>query len=127
MPEQKHETRARKAKLAISYITAGTLMVVWSIIWLLYLTLSLDVTGAVYLATGVVLSGIAVVVIGMKVGDIGKEANVDEDDPAVVATVIDPASQDHVGADVALAELVATVRFLVLSQKGGHEAGILSV
>lgn len=81
MPEQRHETRARKAKLAISYITAGTLLVVWSIIWLLYLTLPLDVSGTVYLATGVVLSGISVVVIGMKVGDIGREANVDEDEP----------------------------------------------
>jgi hypothetical protein len=78
MQEQKHETRARKAKLAISYITCGTLMVVWSIVWLLYLTLDADISGSVYLASGVVFSGIAVVLIGMKVGEIGKEANVDE-------------------------------------------------
>jgi hypothetical protein len=78
MQEQKHETRARKAKLAITYITCGTLMVVWSIIWLLYLTLDADISGSVYVASGVVFSGIAVVLIGMKVGEIGKEANVEE-------------------------------------------------
>jgi hypothetical protein len=78
MQVQKHETRARKAKLAISHITCGTLIVVWSIIWLLYLTLDADVSGSVYLASGVVFSGIAVVLFGMKVGEIGREANIGE-------------------------------------------------
>jgi hypothetical protein len=86
MQEQKHEVRARKAKLAISYITCGTLMIVWSIIWLVYLTLPRDVSGYVYIASGVVLSGIAVVLIGMKVGDIGKEANTDEPEASIPAT-----------------------------------------
>jgi hypothetical protein len=78
MREQKHEVRAKKAKLAVSYITVGTLMVVWSAIWLFYLTVSADISGPVYIATGVILSGIAVVLIGMSLGDIGKEANRDE-------------------------------------------------
>jgi hypothetical protein len=78
MREQKHETRAKKAKLAVSYITCGTLMVVWALIWLLYLTVPSDVRGSVYIATGIILSGIAVVLIGMRLGDIGKEANRDE-------------------------------------------------
>ena len=82
MQEPKHETRAKKAKLAIGYITFGTLLVVWSVIWLLYLTLPADISGSVYLACGVTLSGIAVVLIGMKVGDIGKEANRDEEELA---------------------------------------------
>lgn len=79
MKEQKHETRARKAKMAIRFITCGTLMVVWSIIWLLYLLLPQDISGSIYIASGVILSGIAVVLIGMKVGEIGREANQDED------------------------------------------------
>jgi hypothetical protein len=78
MREQKHETRAKKAKLAVSYITCGTLMIVWSAIWLFYLTVPADISGTVYIATGVILSGIAVVLIGLSLGDIGKEANRDE-------------------------------------------------
>jgi hypothetical protein len=78
MPEQKHETRAKKAKLAVSYITCGTLMIVWSVIWLVYLTVHFDVSGWVYIATGIILSGIAVVLIGLSLGNIGKEANRDE-------------------------------------------------
>jgi len=78
MREQKHEVRAKKAKLALSYVTCGTLMVVWSLIWLVYLTIPSDVRGSVYIATGIILSGIAVVLIGLKLGDIGKEANRDE-------------------------------------------------
>jgi len=78
MREQKHETRARKAKLAVSYITFGTLMIVWSAIWLFYLTVSVDISGTVYIATGIILSGIAVVLIGLSLGEIGKEANRDE-------------------------------------------------
>jgi len=78
MREQKHEVRAKKAKLALSYVTCGTLMVAWSLIWLVYLTIPSDVRGSVYIATGIILSGIAVVLIGLKLGDIGKEANRDE-------------------------------------------------
>jgi hypothetical protein len=54
------------------------LMIVWSVIWLFYLTVPSDVSGSVYIATGIILSGIAVVLIGLKLGDIGKEANRDE-------------------------------------------------
>jgi hypothetical protein len=78
MREQKHEVRAKKAKLAVSYITFGMLMIVWSVIWLVYLTVPSDVKGSVYIASGIILSGIAVVLIGMRLGDIGKEANRDE-------------------------------------------------
>ncbi|MCA9068458.1 MAG: hypothetical protein KDA84_06025 [Planctomycetaceae bacterium] len=80
MTEQKHETRAKKAKMAISYITCGTLMVIWSLVWLAYLLISADVSGYVYLAVGAVLSGVAVAAIGFSVGRVGKEANVDEEE-----------------------------------------------
>jgi hypothetical protein len=53
-------------------------MIVWSAIWLFYLTVPADISGTVYVATGVILSGIAVVLIGLSLGDIGKEANRDE-------------------------------------------------
>ena len=88
MRENKHETRAKKAKLAISYITTGTLMVVWSIVWLLYLTLPGEVSGSVYIASGIIASGIAVVAIGLKVGEIGREANTDE--PEIQTPVTTP-------------------------------------
>lgn len=78
MREQKHEIRTKKTKLAVSYITCGALMIVWSVIWLVYLTVPSDVKGSVYIATGIVLSGIAVVLIGLSLGNIGKEANRDE-------------------------------------------------
>lgn len=93
MQEQKHETRARKAKLAITYITCGTIMVVWSIVWLVYLTLPREVSGYVYIATGVVLSGLAVVLIGVKVGHIGQEANTDDPEVRMPTTKPSPATK----------------------------------
>ena len=91
--QQKHEMRARKAKMAISYITFGTLMVIWALIWLVYLTLPREVSGLVYIATGIVLSGIAVVVIGIMVGAIGKEANVDDPEMQLPTTRPSPATK----------------------------------
>ena len=106
MREQKHETRAKKAKWALSYITCGTLMIVWSVIWLFYLTVDADISGAVYIATGIVLSGIAVVLIGLSLGNIGKEANRDENavtDPDVVQIPPTTQSKTTVKTDPSLA------------------------
>lgn len=80
MTGQQHEIRAKKAKMAISYIMFGTLMVIWSLVWLAYLLIPSDVSGSVYLAAGTVLSGLAVAAIGFSVGRVGKEANSDEDE-----------------------------------------------
>ncbi len=106
MHEQKHETRAKKAKLAVSYITCGMLMIVWSLIWLLYLTVPSNVSGSVYIASGIILSGIAVVLIGMSLGDIGKEANRDEaavQDADAVKVPPTPQSLSTVKTDPSLA------------------------
>ena len=93
MQEQKHEVRARKAKMAITCITCGTLMVVWSLVWLVYLTLPREFSGYVYIASGIVVSGIAVVLIGMKVGNIGKEANTDDPEVRIPTTQPSPTTK----------------------------------
>lgn len=79
MPEQRHETRAKKSKLAVRYITMGVLMVVWSLIWIAYLLLPDSINGWLFIASGVVFSGIAFAVIGLQAGSIGTKANEDDD------------------------------------------------
>lgn len=78
MQEQKHETRHKKSKMAVRYITSGILMVVWAAMWLLYLALPDSINGWMFIAFGLILSGVAVAVIGFKVGRIGVQANEDE-------------------------------------------------
>lgn len=80
MKEAEHEVRTRKTKMAMTFITFGVLMVIWSLIWLIYLVFPADISGYIYIASGAVISGIAVLAIGMSVGNIGKDANQDEDE-----------------------------------------------
>jgi hypothetical protein len=63
------------AKYSLYYITAGALVVIWSGIWFYYLSNSEVPRGDSrwYVCTGLLLSGLAVLVIGMLVGRIGQE------------------------------------------------------
>jgi hypothetical protein len=60
------------ARTALTYITLGSLMVVWSGLWFWYLWHNpVDTTVVYYLCTGVMLTGITLVVIGLGIGRIG--------------------------------------------------------
>lgn len=60
---------------AVAYITVGTLAAIWGGIWLYFIRTEADVARwQYYVSTGVLLSGLALAVIGVLVGRIGAEA-----------------------------------------------------
>jgi hypothetical protein len=62
-------------RTALTYITIGALMVVWSGLWFWYLWHNPSDTSLVYyLCTGLMLTGITLVVIGLGLGQIGWSA-----------------------------------------------------
>jgi hypothetical protein len=62
-------------RTALTYITVGSLMVVWSGLWYWYLWHNPPETSLVwYLCTGLMLTGITLVVIGLGLGQIGWSA-----------------------------------------------------
>jgi hypothetical protein len=63
------------ARTALVYITVGTLAVIWTIIWHFYLRNYPPETDVpYYFCYGFLVSGIALVVIGLAVGQIGRSA-----------------------------------------------------
>jgi hypothetical protein len=60
------------ARTALTYITLGALMVVWGGLWSWYLWHHpTDNTVVYYLCTGVILTGVTLLVIGLAIGQIG--------------------------------------------------------
>ena len=62
-------------RTALTYITIGSLLVVWSGLWFWYLWHNpADASLPYYLCTGLMLTGITLVVIGLGLGQIGWSA-----------------------------------------------------
>lgn len=104
------------ATMAIGYITTGVLMVVWTIVWLIYL-LSNDSEsrGPYYICSGLMVSGLALMTIGILMGRIGREAKgADAVAPVagpqdVVATAPQQAIPQQVAPQQAVPQQVAPV------------------
>jgi hypothetical protein len=63
------------ARNAVIYVTAGTLTLVWSGIWFWYLEENPPINNAVwYFCYGFLLTGLALLVIGLGIGQIGRSA-----------------------------------------------------
>src|SRR5437667_6323304 len=83
------------ARLAVVYITIGALTDVWSGIWYRYLSLHPPANEATwYMCYGFLLSGLILVVIGLGIGRIGREARHAELPPEEVTTALSRAEQD---------------------------------
>lgn len=79
------------ARVSLTYITAGALTIVWSVIWFSYLANHLpETSGPYYWASGSLASGITLLVIGLSLGWIGHSSRPAEA-PAATATVVESA------------------------------------
>ena len=79
---------SQAAMTALIYITAGTLILVWSGVWLAWLLWRPEVSqGTYFLCTGSILTGLALLAIGLLLGQIGRAAKPAEH-PAEVASTI---------------------------------------
>jgi hypothetical protein len=74
------------AKWSLAYITTGALMLVWTIIWLWYLHANPEgvLPRTWYVCYGLLGTGAVVLVIGLAVGQIGRQARHAELPPAEV-------------------------------------------
>jgi len=89
------------AQTALVYITVGTLTLVWTGIWYLYLLNHHPESDAVfYWVGGLTLTGLTLVVIGLTVGHIGRAARPAES-PAAVTPPVTPANQNMMAPAVA--------------------------
>jgi hypothetical protein len=63
------------ARTALTYITAGAMMVIWTLVWYLYLHNNPPDTNSVYYwCGGLLMTGLALMVIGFGLGRIGRAA-----------------------------------------------------
>src|SRR5262245_13211472 len=78
--------------MAVAYITVGSLAAIWGAVWLYFLRNEVDAARwQYYVATGVLLSGLALTIIGLLVGRIGQEAqNADVPIGQVTAAEVQP-------------------------------------
>ncbi len=76
---------------SLIYITVGTLVVVWTIVSLVYYPPESD--WGKFLVVGFLASGVAVLVIGLLLGPIGRAARNAELPPAEVTTAVEKAEQ----------------------------------
>lgn len=67
---------SRGAHYALWYITVGVVLVIWCGVWFYWMRANGIPTGdwKYYVCTGLLLSGVAVVIIGLLVGNIGRHA-----------------------------------------------------
>jgi hypothetical protein len=97
MPDNTLRQPSHSARWSLIYITAGTLITIWAIVWCFFLVRN----GASnpwewYICIGFFLSGVALILIGVMVGRIGQEAK-HADTPVgqvTAATVSSPPKPD---------------------------------
>lgn len=83
-------SKAPITRTALIYVTSGTLLVVWTLIWYLYLRNNPPETNGVwYWVYGLLLTGISFIVIGLGVGGIGRTAQPTDPPRGVSADVPD--------------------------------------
>lgn len=81
------------ARMAVGYITTGILMIVWTGVWMHYLYNHAQDSsqGYWYISSGLMLSGFALLLIGILMGRIGQEAK-NADGVAAMPTVAETAA-----------------------------------
>jgi hypothetical protein len=81
-------TQAPATRMSLIYITAGSVIVVWTVVWLLYLMNNPPSTGSTYyFVFGFMATGAVVLAIGLRLGSIGRAAKQAENPPVVQQTI----------------------------------------
>ena len=80
-------TTSSAARTSLAYITVGALLVIWMCVWGVYLLNNVpDREGLRYLCLGLLISGLALIVIGLATGRIGGAARNADTVQAVIAS-----------------------------------------
>lgn len=81
-------TQAPATRMSLIYITAGSVIVVWTVVWLLYLMNNPPGSNTTYyFVFGFMATGAVVLAIGLRLGSIGRAAKQAENPPVVQPTV----------------------------------------
>jgi len=97
---------------ALIYVTAGTLTVIWSAIWFFYLRNNPPAESATfYWCYGFLLTGSALLIIGLTIGRIGRSARHAELPPQEVTPQVARAEQAAAGTAPVIAEVYSKAPF----------------
>lgn len=100
-------TTSSAARTALIYITVGSLVVIWTGVWCVFLLNNKpESTWLYYICGGLFVSGFALVGIGLGIGKIGKEAQRADIPTTVVAPTV---AANSLGAPVATSRTVQPV------------------
>ena len=88
-----HEDRTKRTRITARYITVGTILTEWSALWLIQQNYPNTFTLGTFIATGLIMTGLSVAIIGFRMGQLAREANQDakdvpEDPPAEPSRLI---------------------------------------
>jgi hypothetical protein len=87
------------ARTALIYITAGALLVIWTGVWYFYLRQSApEGDSRYYWCGGFAVTGIALIVIGLGVGQIGRAARNADYPPTIIAPPTEVAKTESASA-----------------------------
>jgi hypothetical protein len=117
--------QAPAARTSLLYITGGSVMIVWTVVWLFYLLANPPESGKVFFAVfGFMATGGVLLLIGIRLGAIGRSAKQAESPPAVVQVAAPPtvATTDQNGAVP-----VNTVTMPAVASPGQHESPTMVV
>ena len=76
--------QAPATRTSLIYLTVGSIMTVWTIIWLIYYMANPPAGNMLYIIFGFMATGLVLAAIGFGVGSIGRSAKTAETQPAVV-------------------------------------------
>jgi hypothetical protein len=93
------------ARTALFYITVGALLIVWTGIWFVYLHNYAETSTPYYFCTGLCITGVTLLIIGLALGRIGRAARHAELPPPEVTAAVANVDQNA----AARAPLVAPV------------------
>jgi len=79
-------TRSPAARTALVYVTAGAMIIIWTMVWWLWMANHPpDGRGPYYILGGLMATGVVVLLIGLGVGRLGSSAR-SADNPAVIVS-----------------------------------------
>lgn len=84
-----HQAPATRASLL--YITGGSVLIVWTVVWLIYLLANSTDSGRIYYVVfGLLATGIVLLYIGLRLGSIGRAAKQAETPPPATPLMPQP-------------------------------------
>ena len=83
--------QAPATRASLLYITGGSVLIIWTVVWMIYLLFNPPESGKIFYAVfGFMATGIVLLAIGVRLGSIGRAAKQAETPPPAAPTASQP-------------------------------------